>query len=353
MYSGKVRCYLRKKAIPYREKYPSIITYKRFILPRTGVRFIPVLHTPEDQVLQDTTVIIDALEARFPELPVYPDTPRQRFVSLLLELFGDEWLLLPAMHYRWNFPADNDDFLFREFGGLMFPWLPGFVRKKLGRKIARRFQGYIPMLGITEQTGPALEAWFEALLADLGRHFEHHLFLLGGRPTLADFAFAGPLYGHLSRDPYPARLLRAKSPHVMDWIGRMTSTAQFTGPLLPADAIPDSLLPILSRCVLDQLPYITDTSRSLDKWASGKPAGTLVPRSIGRQPVNINGRTAERLVLPYSVWMFQRPYDYYRKLTDPERQPVAELLAGLGGLEPFEEILNTRLDRRGNRTCLA
>ena len=53
LYSGKLRSYLRKKAIPFREKHPSILTYKRFIVPRTGVRFIPVLQTPDDEVLQE------------------------------------------------------------------------------------------------------------------------------------------------------------------------------------------------------------------------------------------------------------------------------------------------------------
>ena len=58
LYSGKLRSYLRKKGIPFTEKSPSVLTYRRFIEPRTGVRFIPVLHTPEDEVLQDTTAII-------------------------------------------------------------------------------------------------------------------------------------------------------------------------------------------------------------------------------------------------------------------------------------------------------
>ena len=62
LFSGKLRAYLRKKGIAFIEKSPSVLTYRRFIEPRTGVRFIPVLHTPDDRVLQDTTAIIDVLE---------------------------------------------------------------------------------------------------------------------------------------------------------------------------------------------------------------------------------------------------------------------------------------------------
>ena len=72
LYSGKLRSYLRKKGIEFTEIQPWVMTYKRFIVPRTGVRYIPVLQTPEDDVWQDTTVIIDHMEERFPQPPVYP-----------------------------------------------------------------------------------------------------------------------------------------------------------------------------------------------------------------------------------------------------------------------------------------
>ena len=60
LYSGKLSSYLRKKGIAFIDKSPSVLTCKRFIVPRAGVKFIPALHTPEDEVLQDTTAIIDA-----------------------------------------------------------------------------------------------------------------------------------------------------------------------------------------------------------------------------------------------------------------------------------------------------
>ena len=103
LYSGKVRAYLKYKNIPYQEVHPTISTYKKIIVPKTGVSYIPVLQTPNDDYLQDTTHIIDTLEKDFPENSIYPTTPKQRLVSLLFELYGDEWLLIPAMHYRWNY----------------------------------------------------------------------------------------------------------------------------------------------------------------------------------------------------------------------------------------------------------
>ena len=33
--------------------------------------------------------------------------PRQRITCQLIELLGDEWLLVPAYHYRWAYGGDG------------------------------------------------------------------------------------------------------------------------------------------------------------------------------------------------------------------------------------------------------
>ena len=48
---------------------------------------------------------------------IYPDTPVIRIIAHLFELFGNEGMLRPAMHYRWNFDDVNLAFvrdLFRD-----------------------------------------------------------------------------------------------------------------------------------------------------------------------------------------------------------------------------------------------
>jgi glutathione S-transferase len=54
------------------------------VFKKTGVQYIPVLQTPEDDVGQDTTVIIDHMEKRFPPLSVYPATARRKLAALIL-----------------------------------------------------------------------------------------------------------------------------------------------------------------------------------------------------------------------------------------------------------------------------
>jgi len=109
LYSGKARGYLRWKNVPYREVLSTREVYETQILPRLGYGMVPVLITPDGETVQDTTDIIDYLEAHQPGPSVYPQGPVQKLAALIFELFGDEWLLIAAMHYRW---AYNEDFAY-------------------------------------------------------------------------------------------------------------------------------------------------------------------------------------------------------------------------------------------------
>jgi glutathione S-transferase len=356
LYSGKLRSYLRKKGIDFTEVQPWLMTYKRFIVPRTGVRYIPVLQTPEDDVWQDTTVIIDHLEERFPHPSVYPGTPRRKLAALILELFGDEWLLLPAMHYRWNYPEENVPFIYGEFGKLLFPRLPVFLQQKMGKKLGDRFRNVVPRLGITEETIPALEFWYEGLLAELDEHFRHHDFLLGSYPTLADFGFIGPFYAHLYRDPAPGKLMRDSAPRVAAWVERMISPDAVAGAASAdqaelEDEIPATLMPVLSRFAKEQLPVLADTARVLEEYSAGIGSDE-VPRVLGTHQVKIAGVPEERIVVPYSLWMFQRPLDFWRSLQGEDRLQADQMLQNIGAGDLFDLKQQIRIKRENNRLYL-
>lgn len=47
--------------------------------------------------------------------PLLPSCPKAAAASQLLELYGDEWLVLPAMHFRWSFPQQRQRLLY-QFG---------------------------------------------------------------------------------------------------------------------------------------------------------------------------------------------------------------------------------------------
>ncbi len=80
VYTARVRSYLIKKRIPYRERYPSHPDFGGRIVPGLGFFVIPVLETPDGTILEDSSEIIDYLEERHPEPCFVPSTPVQRAV---------------------------------------------------------------------------------------------------------------------------------------------------------------------------------------------------------------------------------------------------------------------------------
>lgn len=316
LFTGKARSYLKKKGIEYEEVTSTLSVYKSFIIPRTGVRYIPVIQTEDDTVIQDTTVIIDALEAAYPERSVYPETPKQKLASLLLEVYGDDWLVIPAMHYRWNFPEKNEKFIYSAFGSMVFPKAPKFIQRFVGKKVGAKFKGFVPRLGISDHNIPALEASYEQLLSDLNTHFKTHDYLLGGRPSIGDFGLIGPLYAHLYRDPYPGELMKKIAPEVCKWVERMISDEIPQGEFLADDQIPDTLMPILQRMATEQLPVLLDTDQRLTEWRKENTDAKEVERFIGMHKFTVESVEGERAVLPFSLWMFKRPVDFYQSLDD-------------------------------------
>ena len=55
------------------------------------------------------------------------------------------------------------------------------------------------------------------LLAILEQHFEQHQFLLGFKPSVADFALFGPLKIHLYDDPQSNQILETQAPNTAEW----------------------------------------------------------------------------------------------------------------------------------------
>ena len=346
LFTGKARSYLKKKGIPHEEITSTLKVYKNFIIPRTGVRFVPVLQTEDDVVLQDTTVIIDAMEQQFPDKPVYPSTPKQKLASLLLEVYGDEWLVIPAMHYRWNFPEKNERFIYSAFGSMVFPNAPGFIQRFVGKKLGAKFKGFVPKLGISDKNIPALEASYEQLLADLDVHFKEHDYLLGGRPSIGDFGLIGPLYAHLYRDPAPGELMRKIAPNVCAWVERMISDDVAEGDFLANDEVPDTLMPILQRMANEQLPILLDTDQRLTQWRKENPERKDVERFIGMHSFTVEGVEAERAVLPFTLWMYQRPVNFYHSLED--KTGVDQLMQTAGFDTALQAGLANQLARVDN-----
>lgn len=338
-FSAKVRPFFRYKEIPFEEIAPTPDVYRNVIQARTGLGFIPVVITPDDVTLQDTSDILDELERRFPDPPVYPATPVLRVVGYLIEVYADEFCLLPAMHYRWSFPESEAK------ARADFASTTG--NPETASRFADRMRGMLPILGVHPESIPAIEAHLRDLLAILSQHFAAHDFLLGSRMSLADLALLGPLYAHLYLDAVPGRLLRENAPRVCAWIERMNHPTPRAGTFLANDALASTLLPLLSLIGHDAVPLLLDNVRAFDTWADATPPDLVEPpRGVGFHSTSLRGVQFQRFTSSYTSWMVQRPLDAYHALSPETRGQVDRALQGTGAEALLQFRPRHRLGKR-------
>jgi len=350
-YTAKIDAWLAYKRIPCRRELATREVFAREILPRVGYPVIPVLITADGGTLQDTTDMIDVLEARHPAPPTVPATPAGRFLAYLFELYCDEWIKMPALHYRWRYDAA---FAALEFGRNNDPARPLAEQRAVGAKIARRFAGWLGPLGITDASMAAVEADYLALLDLLDTHFARHPFLLGDTPSLCDFALYGPFHAHLLRDPASGRVMRARAPRVVRYLEGLRAVPP-PAASLPFDVrtVPASLWPVLRLLSRDYVPILVAQHRTLQAWLAQAPAGE-VPRQLGTHRVVLGRGTAhevatDRALFSYDSWMLQRALDVHAGASAADRAGIEDVCARAGASPLLGLGTSYRLRREGFR----
>ncbi len=423
-FSGKVRAFLRYKAHGGALAYEDILATPELIVgllvPATGTNVVPQLLAPDGTWVQDSSEIIDWLERRHPAPAVIPpaDTaPAQRLACHLIELLADEWMVVWAFFERWNSGRESVQpnhaaFNEQQWGAAFAPSADGHARREAARGIFVRafgtreafdqprgiFAGLVA-LGADEHTAKAWQASNARLLDRLEVHFARHDFVLGGLPSLADFALLGPLYAHLYRDPVAGFELRTRWPLIAEWVERTNHSNALNartygqklysldgdrnlvarpatsdgGAWLGDDAIPATLLPVLEVFFAEMWPVLRSTIRKLREYlASGAhtPGGELPGKTFTPTPgfealqtgdgplthaFEIGGARARRMVVPYHVWMLQRVANVLEECTRSAagRARVEALLSRVaGGGELWalaDELADVRVRKVGGR----
>lgn len=353
LYSGKLRAYLRFKGIPYEELPPSFVTFNFTIKRKIGDAVVPVLVSPEGEWMQDTSEIIDVLERRYPEAPVIPTSPVQKFAAYLFEIWGDEFWLATAMHMRWNHPKENFPLFMHDAVKTFFPpWAAGIGRFIVKNGLARQLNAFVEVLGVTPKTAPLLDKWTNEQLDALDRHFSVHPYLFGSCMSLGDLGLIGPLYAHLGRDPWPKRHLIEPRKHLHAWVQRMMNPAVKQGTFLPNDQLPETLEPMLRSIFREMTPLLDGGARVLREAKHQYPPGKRLPRHMGQTTCPLSTGTWTQQVFPYSLWMVQRIQDAYKALPLADAEKVRDWLRSVGG-ENFLNLDVPRLQRKGLRSSFS
>ena len=348
-YSAKTRSYFQFKKIPFTDVVPSAIRFY-FIQKAVGRIIMPTVLQPDGTWLQDSSEIIQTLEARYPDRSIIPPGPKQKLTSLLLEMHADEWLPLISLNTRWNIP-ENHNFAIQEFARDGFPFLPSFIGKKMSAPMARKMQSYLPVLGITEKTIPGIQSFRAELIAELNTHLEQYPFLLGSRPCLGDFSLYGPLWAHCYRDP-GSRHLFDDAPALVRWFERLASPDGSVGEFLKDDEVPSTLDPILKTLFSEQWSYLLTLVEKIDAWCEKNPDAHRVPRALGNCVFKVGGHTDQRRLLTFMQWKAQRALEAYAAFSTEEQESVDLWLDSIGFKDALKLKIANPLERKNFKMLL-
>jgi glutathione S-transferase len=304
-YSVKVRSYFRYKGIPHEwlERGPAnIAEYQKY----AKLPLIPLVITPESQGLQDSTPILEAIEARFPEPSVHPSDPTLAFLSALVEEFGDEWGNKWMFHYRWARPVDQDSGAER-IARSMRPDATADELAQLTAGVKERMVGRVGFVGSSLTTAPLIEASYRDALKILEKHLAARPYLFGGRPAFGDFGLWGQLY-ECWTDPTPGGMLRKEAPRVTAFVERMLEP-KAEGDFESWDALAPTLLPLLERQIgLLFLPWSDANSRAIaagqEEMSARTPVGLWT-----QKPQKYHARSLAELRKKYAAVPDKRTLD--------------------------------------------
>jgi len=363
LYTAKARSYLRKQGITFTEYGVNSKHYGQQLLPELGRFIMPVIETPNGEVIQDSSDIIDYFEQQgSTHKPAYPTSAVLQAVSYLFELFAGEGLLRPAMHYRWNFDTQNLQYLKNEFvAGLAPPNADEQTATNLFDFARQRMRKACQGFGVSEQSTASIETSYKEFLNLFSKHLKEFPYLLGQQPTLGDYALMGPLYAHLYRDPAPGMLMRQIAPAVARWVERMNTTEDYwveymetDPPLFDPQSIPPTLKALMRYIAIEFLPEVEAHIQFTNEWLDQRPtlkAGTNgmdnpTARTIGQAEFDWRGIRLKTHVLPYRFYLLQRLQDCYQHANQKEKTEIESLFIQTGIASLLTITTNRKVERR-------
>ena len=216
-YSLKVRSYFRYKDIPHQWllRGSNSEEYQKY----ARLPIVPTVVTPNGEGLQDSTPIIEMLEAQVPSPSVHPKGPTLKFLSQLIEEFADEWANKWMFHYRWKRKVDQVSAAERIVADGFFGGSNSDKRDMIDQ-VQARMEHRLGVVGSNETTSAFIEKTFKEGVSLIEAHLQTRSYLFGERPSLADFGLSAQIYEAWT-DPTAGRILKESAPSTCEWHQRM------------------------------------------------------------------------------------------------------------------------------------
>jgi glutathione S-transferase len=285
-YSLKMRAVMRYRRLPHVWRP---ISRDSPVRAKVKVPVIPIVRFGDDDWRNDSTPMIQALEALHPERSLVPTDPGDAFLAMLLEDMADEWGTKLMFHYRWAPVEDQAPNAFT-IAQQSMPGAPRATVERAGETLRERQVGRMPLVGCTPQNAPLIEQTARRVLGLIDGHVPEGMWLFGARPSLADIGWYGQL-SQLARDPTPRALMRSEFPAAFTWVETLDDASGLEpGPWRDPDTDPSPAL--ASLCALASelyLPFLAENARALAA-GSGEYSVSLLGHPYAQAPFSYQAK---------------------------------------------------------------
>jgi glutathione S-transferase len=320
-YTRKMLAYMRYRHISYEFMLGDQST--NLGLPKPKVELLPTFYLPNDEgeieAIVDSTPLIRRFEQAFSGREAVPSNPMLGFINYLIEDYADEWLTKSMFHYRWYFDAD-----IKKAGSILPLWrglqMDSEQHQKLSAFVAERQISRLYVVGSNDVTAPVIEASYRRFLEIMDELIASQAFVLGSRPSSADFGIYAQLTQLAKFDPTPMTICLKDAPRVYAWtdvVDDLSGQVCEEDGWMSVNDVRDVLGPLLTEIGRVYAPALIANAKALQ--AGNKHMETT-----------IDGKQWEQPTFPYQGRCLGWINEEYQMLSSEDQGQVDVILAGTG-----------------------
>lgn len=326
-YTRKMLATLRYRHIPHRMLWGGHTNPPQGY-PEPKVKLLPTFYFEGDdgelEAVVDSTPITRRLEQTYQGRSVIPSDPELAFYNELIEDYADEWLTKAMFHYRWYHEADRVN-----AGPLLMYWsantAPADEAKKMADYFTKRQFDRLYVVGSNDVTATTIEESYARFIDLFDQLLQVRGFVLGGRPSSADFA----IYGQMTQlgiiEPTSAGVLAERSPRVRAWLDLMEDLSGLDVSdedwFSPAEAR-EALAPLLAEIGRVYTPFLLANAAAVQSGEENWEA-------------EIDGRAWTQPTFPYQAKCLIALRKAHSDLPENLKAPVDSALSAAGCSELF------------------
>lgn len=327
-YTRKMLGVLRYRQLPYSVFWGNGNIPEGY--PEPKVRLLPTFFFPDGEngdlvPVTDSTPIIRRLEKDYDGRSIIPTDPTLRFINDLIEDYADEWLTKAMFHFRWAHEAD-----WKNAAPLLVYWGMNTAPKEMADEFAANFAtrqiDRLYVVGSNEITAATIESSYTRLIEILDKLIAQKGFVLGARPSSADFALFGQLTQLAVVEPTSAAITSKTSQRVRAWVDLMEDLSGLSpedADWFTAEEASEALAPLLAEMGRTYTPAMLANAKAV---MSGEEAFET----------DIDGRPWTQPTFKYQAKCLHWLREDHAGLSDNERGAVDALLAGSGCEKLFQ-----------------